>query len=248
MALCGLLHALATGADLFAPLTVLPLLALSLCGQVLYGTCLTATLKRGDLSVYYPIIRASPVFVVAVGVFLLGRSYGPMMLTGVVMVVLGGFILLYRRGTNMLEDPITLGLAILAMCGSGIYSIADEQTMQVIAPSVQMLWIEGALIPIFLGGYLYNLRDRPQSEWPQLTIRRITRIAIPGVVAYTSYIMILNAYRLGGEVAAVTSIRQASIPVSVLLGGYFLREGSIVRRMIASLVLACGIIIVAISG
>ena len=38
----------------------MPLVFLSLCGQILYGIGLTATLNRGDLSAYYPIIRASP--------------------------------------------------------------------------------------------------------------------------------------------------------------------------------------------
>ncbi len=79
-------------------------------------------------------------------------------------------------------------------------------------------------------------------------MRRVIRLAIPGILAYTAYILVLNAYSLGGEVAAVTSIRQASIPVSVLLGGYFLKEGSVIRRLIASFVLASGIILVAVSG
>ncbi len=166
MSLCGLLDSLVTGADLLAPMAILPLMAMSLGGQILYGTCLMATLQRGDLSVYYPIIRASPVFIVAVGFFLLGRSYEIVMLSGIAMVVLGGFILLYRRGSRMLEDPLTLGLAILAMSGSGIYSIADEQTMQVIAPSVHMFWIEAALIPFFLAVYLHGRRRNSQSHGP----------------------------------------------------------------------------------
>ena len=63
MSICALAHGLVSDADFAAALTVLPLAGLSVCGQVLYGTCLTATLKRGDLSAYYPIIRSSPVFV-----------------------------------------------------------------------------------------------------------------------------------------------------------------------------------------
>jgi uncharacterized membrane protein len=76
----------------------------------------------------------------------------------------------------------------------------------------------------------------------------VTRLAIPGVLAYTSYVMILNAYKLGGEVAAVTSVRQASIPISVLLGGLLLREGAILRRMIAASLLAAGIVIIIAMG
>ena len=56
------------------------------------------------------------------------------------------------------------------------------------------------------------------------------------------------AFQMGGEVAAVTSVRQASIPISVLLGGFFLREGAILRRMIAASLLAAGIVIIIAIG
>ena len=65
-----------------------------------------------------------------------------------------------------------------------------------------------------------------------------------GVIAYASYLMILTAYQLGGNVAAVTSVRQASIPISVLLGGLYLREASMGLRLLWSLVLAGGILII----
>jgi len=51
-----------------------------------------------------------------------------------------------------------------------------------------------------------------------------------------------------GDVAAVTAVRQASIPLSVILGGVFLSEGSIVRRLIASLILALGIVLIVTGG
>lgn len=244
LCLCGFLHALAAGDDLWAALHVLPLILLSWCGQILYGTCLTATLRRGDLSAYYPIIRASPVFIVIVGVLLLGKTYATVTLLGMAMAVTGGFVLLYRRDARLLSDPGTLALALAAMAGTGIYSMADSRLMGSIAPAVQMFWVEGLLIPVYLtrylksGGRLWDMSDG-RSLAGHLGI-----LIVPGTLAYISYYMILHAYQLGGEVAAVTSVRQASIPISVLLGGFFLREGSILRRLIASLILAAGIIVI----
>ena len=122
--LCAALQIAVGGADIRAGLMVLPLIALSWCGQILYGTCLTATYRRGDLSAYYPIIRASPVFIVIVGFLFLGRTYSPFVLAGILMAVAGGFLLLYRRGSHVFADPVPLGFALLAMSGTGIYSIA----------------------------------------------------------------------------------------------------------------------------
>lgn len=81
-----------------------------------------------------------------------------------------------------------------------------------------------------------------------IELNGILYLLIPGVIAYASYYLILLAYQLGDEIAAVTSLRQASIPVSVALGGLFLREGAIARRFIAAGILACGIILIAFNG
>ena len=47
--------------------------------------------------------------------------------------------------------------------------------------------------------------------------------------------------------AAVTAVRQASIPFAVLIGGTFLSEAAMPRRLLLSLVIACGIVIIVIS-
>jgi hypothetical protein len=69
-----------------------------------------------------------------------------------------------------------------------------------------------------------------------------------GFICYLSYLLILLAYGMGGDVAAITSIRQASIPISVILGGLMFREGSLVRRFAASCLLAFGIVVIVVMG
>lgn len=247
LALCALVHVLAAGSDILAAAAVLPLIMLSWGGQIFYGMCLTLTLSRGDLSAYYPIIRSSPVFIVIVGVIFLGYGYSWPVLAGIAMAVAGGFLLLYRRGTNYLSDPKTLGFALLAMSGTGIYSIADSQLMQTIAPEVMMLWVEILLIPVYLGLFLRR-RVPPRFSSPRPAAANLAMFIVPGIMAYASYYLILLAYKYGGDVAAVTSVRQASIPISVLLGGFFLREGAILRRLFASLLLAAGIVVIIVTG
>jgi len=247
LACCAAFQIIVGDADFAAGLMVLPLIALSWCGQILYGTCLTATYRRGDLSAYYPIIRASPVFIVIVGFLFLERTYSPFVLSGILMAVAGGFLLLYRRGSHVLADPVPLGFALLAMSGTGIYSIADAQLMETLDPEVQMLWVEGLLIPYYLALFLRR-RTHTRYEDTRSLMPRIAMLIIPGIMAYASYYLILLAFKWGGEVAAVTAVRQASIPISVLLGGYFLREGSILRRLLAAVILAAGIVLIIVYG
>ncbi len=247
MGLSALAHGLVTGADFAAGLTILPLVALSVCGQILYGTCLTAPLKRGDLSAYYPIIRSSPVFVVIVSVLLFGRSYPLTVVLGIAMVVGGGILLLYRRGTHVLEDPRALGFALLAMCGTGIYSLADAGAMRTIDPPVLVVYVEGALTFVYAAIWLRGRGGR-LGALAEIQSIPLASLVLPGILAYTSYFFILLAYQLGGDVASVTAMRQASIPISVALGGLFLREGAMARRFFAAGLLALGIVVIAVSG
>lgn len=246
-AACALIHGLAVGVDFAVVFTVLPFIALSICGQVIYGTCLTATLERGDLSIYYPVIRASPIFVVAASVLLLGKSYSLLILIGISMVMAGSFMLLYRRGSHYLEDPVTLLYALLALCGTGIYSLADAHLMQQIAPQVLMFTIDSAVLPFYLILWLRK-RSTTNLEAGKTYMFSPVYVLLPGVICYVSYYLILAAYQLGGDVAVVTSLRQASIPISVALGGLFLREGAMRRRFLAASLLALGIVVISVYG
>jgi drug/metabolite transporter (DMT)-like permease len=133
------------------------------------------------------------------------------------------------------------------MAGTGIYSIADSGLMRTITPEVQMFWVETLLIPVYLALFLRR-RTHTRYDDARGLVPRAVMLVVPGVMAYGSYYLILMAYRMGGEVAAVTSVRQASIPISVMLGGFLLREGAIVRRLFAAMLLAAGIIVIILLG
>lgn len=243
-------QALLLGIDLSSGLQVWPLLLIAAAGEVLFGITLLATYSRGDLSVYYPIIRSSPLFIVIVGVSLLGHRYGATLLLGIGLVVVGAFFLQYHGTRRLLHDPRTLIVALLAMMSVGIYSLADAVALREIDPAVRLFWVELIVAPSL--AVWYALR-RPHERSALVHLFggwRATpwRFLAIGVLAYVSYFLVLVAYKLGGNVAAVTSLRQASIPVSVLLAAYYLRETSLLRRMLWSLVLAAGIVVIIAAG
>jgi drug/metabolite transporter (DMT)-like permease len=247
MAIAGT-HSLIAGYDLTTIVDVWPLLALSCVGQLLYGTSLVMTFRRGELSAYYPIVRSSPLFIVFVGVLFLDQTYLLPILFGIAMVLFGAFALQYRPGFRLLDDPMALFFAVLAMCGTGIYSMADARAVQVVEPPVMLFWVEVFALPSYL--IMFRLYRVSIPGWGSVFYwaRRPLRAAAIGAAAYTSYILILVAYSSGGEVAAVTSIRQASIPLSVLIGGLLLSEGRMWGRLMASTVLAAGIVVIVQSG
>jgi len=244
IALAGLVHGLINGASFWLTPEQWILVTISASGQMLYSIALVATLKRGELSAYYPIIRASPVFIVGFSFLFLGVTYDPLVLLGIALVITGAVLLLYRRGVNLFADSKTLVFAVLAMSGTGIYSLSDSQLMMQIEPPVLFFWVQLIVWPLLATLHLLKGHTLPPLlgaahifQNPILHLKLI-------ICVYGSYLLILMAYEQGGDVAAVTTVRQASIPLSVILGGYFLNEGAIARRLFASAILSVGIITV----
>lgn len=232
------------GADFWAVRDVLPLLALSWLGQFLYGLNLIRIYEQGDLSAYYPIIRASPIGVVILGFVFLDKSYGLVVICGIALSVVGAIWLQKQPGKRLLDSPRTLGLAILSMMGTACYSIGDAQAVRVIAPDVMFFWVEVGMVVMYLPALMATGHGRVVRRAVGLIRTRPLRQLSAGVLAYMSYSLILLAYSHGGDVAAVTTTRQLSIPLSVVLGGMVLKEQLFSRRLGASLLLVAGIILV----
>lgn len=232
------------GADVMAVFDVWPLLAMSIAGQYIYGLTLIRIYERGDLSAYYPIVRASPVGVVIIGFLFMDESYGAQVLFGIGLTVFGAFWLQKQPGRRLLDDPATLGLAALCMMSTAIYSVADSQAVHHVAPEALFFWVETLMVfgylPVFFAMGHRNVVPRAVGLMRARPVRHIGA----GALAYVSYVLILAAYSKGGDVAAVTTVRQLSIPMSVLLGGMVLKEALLGRRLAASLCLAAGIVLV----
>ena len=166
------------------------------------------------------------------------------MIFGIILVFIGAFFLQYRKGWGILSQPKPLSLATLAMIVHGIVTLMDAQAVQVVEPMVQFFWVSMiAVIPL---GIYFSL-SRPKENhvigylfggWRKSPGSYI----IIGSRAYLSYFRMLKAFKMGGEVATLSSIRQASIPISVLIGGLILKEEKFLKRLNWSLVLALGII------
>jgi len=237
-----------TKSNLFSATSIWHLIMISSAGLLAYYLGILAAMHKGEFSVYYPIIRSAPVFMVVAGWLVLGESYAPPIIVGVVLVTLAVWLLQYRPGTDLLHDPGTLGAALLAMAGMGTQSLSDAEAMQHIEAPVLLFW---EYVLVVIGTVIFLAVRKPKNRsmtsfllggWQDTPVRYL----FAGCVSYTSYYLILVAYGLGGDAVAVNCLRQISIPLSVLLGGLFLGELNISSRFGWSLLLVAGIIIIII--
>jgi drug/metabolite transporter (DMT)-like permease len=231
------LLSLATGASLALPMAALPLLAGSVAAQIAYGWALVKVLRRGDLSVFYPIARASPVFNLVIGTLLLGERYSGLAAAGIAVVLAGVFVL-HGRPQGGARHLGSLAIALVAMAAAGFYAITDSRLVAQMSPAALMFWGQLLSLPAFAliaGRTELTLEPWRRAPW---------RYPLMAALSYTSYYLILIAYQWGGQPAAVNAVRQASIPLSVLIGTLILKEGHLGRRLAGALVMVGGILLI----
>lgn len=243
------LHAWFEGQDPWSVFRVWPMMLISGLGVLFYYWCIVMTLRSGDLSVYYPISRSAPLFVVIVGFFFFGHRYSVGMLAGIALVLIGAFLLQYRPGSRLFSQPATLTVATLAMCANGVVALADAEAMKGVEPAAYMFVQYFFLIPA-LALVLLTLRPAGHTVVEHLfagLARTPGRLLIAGMTSYASYYLILLAFQLGGDVAAVSAVRQISIPLSVLMGCLILKEQRLTARLAWSILLALGVVVIIVS-
>ena len=227
-----------------------PLIAISSLGLLLHFWCIVKSLRVGDFSVNYPIIRSSPLFVVVVGYIFLNHDYSMEILLGIAIVIISSFMIQYTPGGRYFSKPASLLLAVLAMCFHGIITLADAEAMKYVEPAaflfIQYLFVTPAMALMFVltrpsGKNIYEYLFLGWKNKP-------LRFFLAGFTAYISYLLILYSFRMGANVAAVSAVRQISIPFSVLIGGFYLLEKKMNYRLFWSLLLTLGVIIIIVSS
>ncbi len=242
-------HTAALGLDLTSVVSVWPLVVASAASVVAFYWFLLRTFAHGDLSVYYPITRSSPLFVVIAGFLFLGHSYSVPLLLGVALVLIGAFFLQYERGARLLSQPATLAMAVMTMSVQGVTILADAQAMNTVEPAA---FLFAAYLIVTPGVALLFTVTRPSSRslgshlfggWRHQPVRFLAA----GTSCYLSYYLLLVAFQLGAGVAAASAVRQISIPLSVIMGGMLFGEARMMGRLGWSFVLAMGVAVIILS-
>ena len=241
-------HVVLTGQNFTLPNQVWPLVGVSAVGLTIYYFGTLKALLHGNLSVYYPIVRSSPVAIVLISFLALGQKYSWVTLSGIGLVLIGGLMIQKTRG-SLLNDRCAFGLAVLAMLGSATYSISDALAMQQVGAASFLFWVY-ILVTVMLGTIcawedcdISSLSSRFIHGWGTAS----GRIIFAGISSYLSYLLILYAFSIGAEIASISAVRQASIPVSVTLAAILLHEPEFLYRIRWASLIALGIACIAFS-
>ncbi|OMF85241.1 EamA family transporter [Paenibacillus sp. FSL R7-0337] len=238
------------------------LLLLSVALQALYSWLLSITYEMGDLSQIYPVMRGtSTLLIPLIGVIFLKESLSAYGWIGI-CCMLGGFAVLSgigsRRshpassgsvsGTPSASGPgTTLGYytpVLMALCVglcTTCYVFVDKLNLQHMSP---LALLEVTNIGFVAGLTPAVLRSRKLlEEWRRNTFT----ILLGSVLNPGSYLLFLFALQQA-PLAHISPLREIGTIFATLLGVLLLKERQGLRRMICSVVIFCGILLIGIWG
>ncbi len=194
----------------------------------------------GDLSVVYPLARATgPLLTIIVATLIFGERMSALALSGAVLIGISALVLtgnpakLFRK-----EASAGVGFALLCGCMIASYTVWDKQAVAVLLiPPVLFDW--GANLSRIAMLTPLAMKREPGAIGRAWTNHRKTVIAI-GVLSPLSYILVLTAM-VFTPVSYVAPARELSILFAALLGAHVLKEGDARRRTIAALGMVLGV-------
>ena len=211
----------------------------------------------GDLSIVYPLARATgPLLTIVVAILVLGERPGPTAIGGAVLIGAAALLLAgnpfrpsafnpapegprgegeQREGGNARH---AVGFALLTGCMIATYTIWDKASVATwLIPPLLYDWGTNFFrVCVLIPWTRHRAAGSIVKAWRE---RRATVIAI-ALLSPLSYILVLTAM-VFTPVSLVAPAREVSILFAALMGAHFLREGDLVRRVVAAIGMVLGI-------
>lgn len=210
--------------------------------QTLYFTVLRRGYASGDLSIVYPLARGTgPLAAIALAIVLIGERPGPLTIAGAATITAGTFLLATPfRGAGDHHAAVRFGLAIGIIIG--IYTAWDGYAVGALAiPALVLIWCADVGRSLLLLPVAVRRADAIRSAWNSHRLE-ITSI---GILSTTSYLLVLLAMTIA-PVSSIAPAREVSIVIGTVLGMIVLGEPVGPRRILASVVIAAGVVVVAL--
>ena len=219
---------------------LLPVLA-SAAIHTAYFVLLDRGYRHGDLSVVYPLARATgPVLTIAAAMLLLGERPGPFALAGAALVILGAYLLTGNPLRLFSRDrPKGAGFALLTGCTVALYTVVDKLAVSYyLIPPIVFDWACVAFRVFLL--WPLAARGNPSAFADSWRVDR-RPIILVALLSPLAYILVLTAM-VFTPVSYVAPAREVSILFAALLGAHFLKESDPVRRLVAAAAIVLGIV------
>ena len=219
--------------------------------HVFYFFTLGRAYSRGDLSLVYPIARGiGPMLVPVLAVLIFRESVALPATLGIIFIIAGIFtVSWWGRIQQILARPSLIvrgggmGYAVLTGAIITIYTLVDKRGVEHVQPFLYMYFLTlgsaVGLAPYYLGRFqLVEIKQ----EWRE----NAWSIVVAGLLVFAAYALVLTAFSLS-RVSYVSPAREVGIVVGVVMGALILKEPFGRGRILGSVVIVAGLVLIALS-
>ncbi len=208
--------------------------------HLIYKMALVAMYEEGDLSQVYPTTRGiAPLITTLLAIPIIGEVPNLQQIGSIIVICLGLLIFVFEPGTFSRKRIWPLVLSGVAGIALSIYTIAD--TIAIRLPEARFAFIAWIFLfdalTMFVLAYFRRgnrLAGLLVAEW---------KIGIScGIAAFLNFGIVLWALSIT-QIGHVVALRETSVVFAALIGTFFMKERFGNRRIIASIVIAGGIIV-----
>src|SRR5207247_1329378 len=184
--------------------------------------------RHGDLSLVYPLARATgPFLTILVAVAMLGERPGTVALCGAALVV-GGAFFLAASPAKLRDAGASRGItfALLTGCMIASYTVVDKQAVSaVLIPPLLQDWGANLGRVIVMAPLALRRHAEVKAAWT----RQRKAVILVALLCPLSYILVLTAM-VFTPVSYVAPAREISILFGALMGAHLLPDGDVPHR------------------
>lgn len=206
-----------------------------------------SALQQSPLSVTYPTLGLTPVFMLVTTPLLTGESASGVASSGVVLIFLGFFLLggfTPARFFRFLHDEKGVQKMVVVALAWSIGANVDKLAITRSSPLLYALLVE-----IFLAAGYYPLaRKAPKpSATPGGRSRRDPLLMLCGLMVFLMIVFQFSALRIGVP-SLVIAVKRSGMLLSVFLDALVHRDPAALTRLPAVLLILAGVFLVAVGG
>lgn len=211
--------------------------------------CYMRAIKVSPLSLTLPFLAFTPVFVIGSGSILLGETLTGYGIAGIVLIVIGSYLL---NLTSARQQPLAPIKAILMEQGSWlmllvamIYSVtATLGKLAILHSSPAFFGVTYFLLFTLLVFSLFPLV-------PRARLRNLFARPIPGTASGLALAGMIFSHTLAIsliQAAYMLSIKRSSLLFGVIFGALFFRERHIRKRLLGASIMMSGVLVIGFLG
>lgn len=208
------------------------------------------SIKFGELSRVIPFTKLNPVFTAIIAAIVLGEAMTPTKAIGIILVTVGSYAILEERNSNWkkpFKNFIKLRAPKYAALSALVYSfasVADRFGTQIIQPEIYT-FILYVIITSALSVYILTERRELIPEIKTDFTEAPFYYMITGIGAAVASYLIFFAFSRA-QASRVIPVLQIQVFISVAAGFILFNEGNLRQKVIGSLILVAGVILVAL--